>query len=68
MWCDGAQENLTSLGESAKQLSPVYNRDLVTTFKHELQDIQAFIELLKLVPATTPPQLQRTAVTPALCV
>jgi hypothetical protein len=40
-------ENFNHWLESSKQLGPAYNRDLVTTFKHELQDIGVFIELLK---------------------
>jgi len=40
-------ENFTQWVESSKQLGPAYNRDLGITFKHELQDIQSFIELLK---------------------
>jgi len=33
--------------EGVKQIAPAYNQHLLQTFKYELQDIEAFIELLK---------------------
>jgi len=40
-------ENFTQWLESTKQIAPAYNQHLVQTFKYELADITALIELLR---------------------